>query len=89
MSIRLSNIRTGIEEPEAALVSRAAQALDVRVDDIERWRILRKSLDVRDKSRISYVYSLEIELPERESQIVARVQRRSGGVEAELYREPS
>ncbi len=88
MSIRLSNIRSGIDEPEAALVSRAAQALDVRVDDIERWRILRKSLDVRDKSQVSYVYSLEVELPEGESQLVARVRRRPRGVTAELYREP-
>ncbi|MEX0676918.1 MAG: NAD(P)-binding protein [Pirellulales bacterium] len=87
MSIRLSNIRTGIDEPEAALVSRAAHALEVRTGDIARWRILRKSLDVRDKSQVSYVYSLEVELPERESQIVARARRRNG-VSAELYREP-
>ena len=88
MSIRLSNIRTSIDEPESSLVSKAARALDVRPDDIDRWRILRKSLDVRDKSQVSYVYSLEVELPEHESQIVARARRHTSVISAELYREP-
>jgi uncharacterized FAD-dependent dehydrogenase len=88
MSIRLSNIRMNIDEPELALLGRAAQALDVQPADIERWRILRKSLDVRDKSEIAYVYSLEVALPEAESRLVERVVRRRRGIGAELYREP-
>ena len=47
MPIRLSNIRLGVDESELALAGRLASALDVRPSDIERWRILRKSLDVR------------------------------------------
>ncbi len=89
MSIRLSNIRMSIEEPELALLGRAARALDVRPADIERWRILRKSLDVRDKSDIAYVYSLEVALPEGEGRLVERVARRARGVTAEGYSEPS
>ncbi len=86
MSIRLSNIRMSIDEPELALVGRAARALDVRPTDIEHWRILRKSLDARDKSEISYVYSLEVALREREDRLVARAGRRAGEITAELYR---
>jgi uncharacterized FAD-dependent dehydrogenase len=88
MPIRLSNIRLSIDEPERALVARAARALDVRPGDIARWRILRKSLDARDKSQISYVYSLEVALPERERQITERAARRGNGIAAELYQEP-
>jgi hypothetical protein len=88
MPIRLSNIRMSIDEQEPALAARAARALDVRPDDIERWRILRKSLDVRDKSQISYVYSVEVALHEREPLVVARAARQKNGVLAELYREP-
>ena len=62
MAIRRSTLRTSIPEPEATLAARAARALDVRPADIERWRILRKSLDLRDKSDASYVYSLEVTL---------------------------
>lgn len=88
MPIRLSNIRMSIDEPERALAARAARALDVRPGDIERWRILRKSLDVRDKSQISFVYSLEVALPDREPQIASRAGRRKNGIAAELYEEP-
>ncbi len=87
MSIRLSNIRLGIEEPELALVGRAATALDVRPDDIEHWRILRKSLDVRDKSHLAFVYSLEVAVRQDESRLAERAARRRG-ITAELYREP-
>jgi uncharacterized FAD-dependent dehydrogenase len=89
MSIRLSNIRMNIDEPELALLGRAARALDVRPADIAGWRILRKSLDARDRSEISYVYSLEVNLPDEESRLVERQSRRAGEVTAELYRADS
>jgi uncharacterized protein len=89
MSIRLSNIRMSIEAPEPVLVSRAARMLDVRPDDIERWRILRKSLDVRDKSDITYVYSLEVALRGHEAGVLARAARRRNGIAVELYSEPA
>ncbi len=88
MSIRLSNLRTSIDEPEAALADRAARALDVLPADIERWRILRKSLDLRDKSDASYVYSLEVTLRQREAALVERAARRTAAVTAELFHEP-
>lgn len=89
MSIRLSNIRTGIDEPEAALVAHAARALDVRDDEIARWRILRKSLDARNKRQLCYVYALEVELPEDESRVVAHAAARENGITAEMYDEPA
>ncbi len=88
MPIRLSNLRTGIDEPEAALAQRAARALDVKPADIERWRILRKSLDLRDKSDVSYVYSLEVTLPEREAALVKHAAGRAAPITAELFQEP-
>jgi uncharacterized protein len=88
MSIRLSNIRLPIEEPELVLLTRAAQALSVKPHDIGRWRILRKSLDARDKASIAYVYSLEVELPEAEGHLARRAKPRSNGVTAEWYSEP-
>ncbi|MEX2114664.1 MAG: NAD(P)-binding protein [Pirellulales bacterium] len=88
MAIRLSNVRTNIDEPETALAERAARALNVLPADIERWRILRKSLDLRDKSDVSYVYSLEVTLPESEAKLVKHASRRSAPVTAELFHEP-
>ena len=88
MPIRLSNIRLPVDQPEPALAGRVAQALDLREADIERWRILRKSLDARDKGDISFVYSVEVVVPEDERRLVARAGRRWPGVTAELYLEP-
>ena len=62
MPLRVSNIRLSIDEPELALPARVAGALQLAPGEIARWRILRKSLDARNKSAISYVYSLEVAL---------------------------
>jgi len=88
MPIRLSNIRTSIDEPEPLLPAHAARALDVLPSDLARWRILRKSLDMRDKSQLSYVYTLEVALPTDEQAVVERAARRRTAVTAELYAEP-
>ena len=88
MPIRLSNVRTSIDDPEPLLLAHAARALDVLPTDLARWRILRKSLDMRDKSQLSYVYTLEVALPTDEQAAVARAVRRRGAVTAELYAEP-
>lgn len=88
MPIRVSNIRLGVDEPEQALPQRMAQALDLRADDIARWRILRKSLDARDKSSLKFVYSVEVSLPEDERRVVQRAAKRGRRETAELYREP-
>jgi len=88
MPIRLSNIRMAVDQPEPVLAGRAAEALELNENDIERWRILRKSLDARDKSDISFVYSVEVVVPQDEQKLVARAARKRKGVAAELYREP-
>jgi hypothetical protein len=88
VSIRLSNIRLGVDESETGLPARISRALDVPADDISHWRILRKSLDARDKRDISFVYSVEVTLPADERQVVARTARRRSKVAADLYQEP-
>lgn len=88
MPIRLSNVRLSIDEPEAALADRLAAALDVRHDDIRRWRILRKSLDTRDKRDLKFVYTAEVALGGDESKLVARLARHARHVAVEMYDEP-
>ena len=50
MPIRLSNIRLSVDEPELALPARAGPRARRAAERHRRWRILRKSLDARDKS---------------------------------------
>lgn len=96
MPIRLSNLRLSIDAPEAALPAEAAALLSVRPEEIRRWRILRKSLDVRDKRDLAFVYSTEIVVGEEhggganvvESRLVAKAQQRKRGIQVEQFTEP-
>ncbi len=85
MSIRLSNIRLGIDESEQSLVEHAARALGLRAGDIERWRILRKSLDARNKADLRFVYATEVSVAADEQQLIARASRGRSEVSVELF----
>ncbi|MEY4790044.1 MAG: hypothetical protein RLZ61_2262, partial [Planctomycetota bacterium] len=61
MALRVSNIRLAVEDPETTLPDRLARSLGIEPTDIQRWRILRKSLDARDR-QIQFVYSAEVQL---------------------------
>jgi uncharacterized FAD-dependent dehydrogenase len=63
MPLRVRNLRLGIDESEHALPEHIARVLGVRHGDILHWRILRKSLDARDKDDLAFVYSVEVTVP--------------------------
>src|SRR5690348_14915976 len=88
MPIRVSDLRLSVEEPEAALAGPLARALGVRPDEVRQWRILRKSLDARDKAALQYVYAAEVRLPEGEPAVVERARRAHGRARVDLYEEP-
>ncbi len=81
MSLRVSNLRLPIEEPEASLPAHLARALGVAASDLTRWRVLRKSLDVRDKRQLRFVYNFEVELP-------ADARPASAAAQVEAFDEP-
>lgn len=69
MSLKVSNIRLGLDEPEAQLTDRVAESLGVPAAEITRCRILRKSLDARRRDQIEFVYAAEVDLPDAESYV--------------------
>ena len=95
MPIRLSNIRLNVHESELALAREVNRALGLPGGAAPRWRILRKSLDARDKADMSFVYAVEVALAgaidaaAEEAELVARLNRRRTGVAADLYQEPA
>jgi uncharacterized FAD-dependent dehydrogenase len=89
MSIRVSNLRLPIEEPEASLSTHLAGVLGMSPTELARWRIVRKALDLRDKRRLQFVYNFEVELPESEGDAVRRVANRTHPLaQIELHDEP-
>lgn len=85
MSIRVSNLRLPVEEPEAALPNHLARSLGVPASELSRWRIVRKALDLRDKRQLRFVYNFEVDLPGNEGAVVARAHCRE---QVELHDEP-
>ena len=63
MSIRISNLRMGLDEPESALPAQLARVLGVPLADLCHWRILRKSLDARVKDAFHFVGLPEGKIP--------------------------
>ena len=82
MSLRVSNLRLPIEEPEASLPTHLARVLGVSPTDLGPWRIVRKALDVRDKRHMRFVYNFEVETP------VAPRSQTHPVAQIELYHEP-
>jgi uncharacterized protein len=64
MSLRVSNLRLPVEEPEAALPSHLARALGVTTADVPAFRIVRKALDTRDKRELRFVYNFDVAEPD-------------------------
>ena len=64
MKIRVTNLQLPVEEKEGSLPGEVARHLGLTVDDILNWKILRKSLDARNRYSLKFVYSLAVELPD-------------------------
>src|SRR4051812_38713828 len=74
MSLRISNFVLPVEEPEAALSERLANALGVAPADIQHYRILRKSLDLRDKRQLRFTYNFEVDVPDNQHRAAPNLQ---------------
>jgi uncharacterized FAD-dependent dehydrogenase len=89
MPIRISNLRTALDEPEATLAARVVRALGIRESELDHWRILRKSLDTRQKDALRFVYTLEATVKGNEEQIVRLVDpEQVHEARIDLYHEP-
>lgn len=88
MPIKLSNLRLPVDAPEAALPAEMAGALSLKPDEIRRWRILRKSLDLRDKRDIAFVYSTELVVDDEAARLSRARNAARRGIQAELFAEP-
>lgn len=75
MPIRITNIRLGVDEPEAELPERLIRLLGLPVTAPLNWRILRKSLDARNKNTLRFVYHVEVVLAGDEDRVVAHARR--------------
>ena len=89
MPLRVSDLRLGVDEPESALAEHLARALGLPAADLRRWRILRKSLDARDKDALQFVYSAEVVAGDGEARLLERARAKAHpAARVERYEEP-
>jgi uncharacterized FAD-dependent dehydrogenase len=87
MPIRVTNLRLDVDEPLEALPAHLAKLLGIEPADLD-WRILRKSLDTRDKRDIHFVCNAEVRLAEAEARVVEQANKRVHGPKIDLHAEP-
>ncbi|MBW6508283.1 MAG: NAD(P)/FAD-dependent oxidoreductase [Desulfuromonadales bacterium] len=66
MALRIRDLTLELNEEEAHLGNKIATVLGCQADQIQHWKILRKGIDARKKSRILRVYTVEIEVKNEE-----------------------
>ena len=89
MSIRVSNIRLGIDESEQALPQRVAQRSACAMGDIRSWRILAQKSRLAEQVRPAIcLFGRSCVSPKTSPGWSPGPALRRSGVEAELYREP-
>ena len=67
MPVRITNLRLPVEESELTLPSVIARRLKLPPDSVQRFQILRKSLDARKRTELLFVYSVLVDLPDEEA----------------------
>lgn len=60
--IRLKNIKIYEELNKEDVLKNVLRKNKLDINDVENWYIFKKSIDARDKSKVHYVYTLDIEL---------------------------
>ena len=86
MPIRVSNLRLPIAAADSCLRDRLAKTIGVPPSDLRGYRILRKSLDLRDKHDLQFVYSAEVLVDESEEAAILK-RAAFAGPQIEAYRD--
>ncbi len=87
MSLRLANLHLPIDAPEDELPSRVARLLGLKPAELRRWRILRKSLDARDRAALQFVYSIEAVLDDEDAVLTRARNRLPPGMRLDRFEE--
>ncbi|MGL5098242.1 MAG: NAD(P)/FAD-dependent oxidoreductase, partial [Planctomycetia bacterium] len=74
--LKVMNVRLPVGADESGLVDYVAKSLRVGPGDIQTLRILRKSLDVRDKARLEHVFTTAVAVAD-ETAVLRRLDART------------
>ena len=72
MTIRINNLSIGLDDDIKLLKKKASKKLRISVDEIKNFKIVRESIDARNKDNIKLTYAIELEHKDEEK-LVNRV----------------
>ena len=75
--IKVSDIKLPVEADHSALIKKAAHEAGIRPEDIQKFEILRRSLDARRKPDLYYIYTVLL-TSRKEEQLKNKIKRHSG-----------
>ncbi len=80
--IQITQLKLPVAHTPEQLVKKAASMLHVQEKDILSWRILKRSIDARDRQELLYVYSMAVTLSsgKKETKILARAGKRESRI---------
>jgi len=59
--IRINNFAIELNNSDALIEKQIADALKIRIDEINHWKVVRKALDARKKTHVHFVCTIECE----------------------------
>ena len=60
MTIRINNINLGLDDDKKLIKKKISKKLRISVDEIKDFKIVRESLDARNKDNIKLTYAIEL-----------------------------
>lgn len=69
MTIRINNLSIGLDDDIKLLKKKASKKLRISVDEIKNFKIVRESIDARNKDNIKLTYAIEFEHKDEEKLI--------------------
>ena len=61
MTIRINNLSLGLDDDIKLLKKKASKKLRISSDEIKNFKIVRESIDARNKDNIKFTYAIELE----------------------------
>ena len=63
--LRLEEIKLTLKDDELILADKIAKILQIPKEGIVSWKIIKKSIDSREKGNILFIYSVDIDLKQK------------------------
>ena len=85
MTIRINNLSIGLDDDIKLLKKKASKKLRISVDEIKNFKIVRESIDARNKDNIKLTYAIEFEHKDEEKLINCLTDREIKNVMNEIF----